>query len=454
MFERVVRSKIVNYIEVNNLITPNQHGFRKGRSCLTQLIHHIDEIFSILETSNNADVIYLDFAKAFDKVDHALLLKKISQMGIHDKVLKWIEAFLTNRFQKVVINGESSSGAKVISGVPQGTVLGPLLFIIFINDIENVIKYSNIKIFADDSKLCKSVKWDKDQYELQLDLNAVIKWAHENNMELNEDKFQLLKHGNVSEMKDLPYQLPSGKSLHPSPTVKDLGITVNEDLEWRIHIHNIVKDAKMYSGWILRTFKSRKRSVLMTLYSSLVRSRLEYCCPLWSPYIKKDISNLESVQKHFTSRIAGMQNLNYWERLKDLDLYSMQRRRERCIIIHTWKIFSGLTPNDIGLKFYYHPRLGPRCERPKLLSNQVHLNTLKHNSFSSVGTALLNIIPKEIKAKDNLEQFKRSLDRYLKVFPDTPPVPGGYVSQNGNSLLEWASSNILLPGRATLMDLA
>ena len=149
-----------------------------------------------------------------------------------------------------------------------------------------------------------------------------------------------------------------------------------------------------------------------------------------------------------------MQSLNYWERLKELDLYSMQRRRERYIILHTWKIFAGLTPNDIGLKFYSHQRLGPRCERPKLSSNQVHLNTLKHNSFSSVGPALFNTIPKEMKFKNNLEQFKRSLDRYLKFFPDTPPVPGGYVSQNGNSLLEWASSNILLPGRATLMDLA
>ena len=113
-------------------------------------------------------------------------------------------------------------------------------------------------------------------------------------------------------------------------------------------------------------------------------------------------------------------------------------------------MFSGLTPNDIGLKFYYHPWLGSKCERPKLLSN---LNTLKHNSFSSVGPALFNIIPKEIKDKNNLEQFKRSLDRYLKVFTDTPPVPGGYVLQNGNSLLEWACSNILLPGKATLMEL-
>ena len=142
----------------------------------------------------NADVIYLDFAKAFDKVSHKILLKKLENLGIGGKILTWLKSFLSNRFQSVSVEGKLSFIHLVLSGVPQGTVLGPLLFIIFIDDIYESVKYSLARSFADDSRLTKEIKSIIDQLQLQEDLDAVVEWADENGMELHEGKFELLQH--------------------------------------------------------------------------------------------------------------------------------------------------------------------------------------------------------------------------------------------------------------------
>jgi len=443
VFERVMRKALVKYIEKNNLLSRHQHGFRKSKSCVTQLLAHIDSILEMLSKGDNADVIYLDFAKAFDKVSHKILIQKLVNLGIKGKVLSWLRSFLSNRLQSVTVEGVLSFVHLVLSGVPQGTVLGPLLFIIFIDDIYEVIKHSLGRSFADDTRLTKDVRSSDDQQKLQEDLQAVIKWAAVNNMELHEGKFELLQHGRNEDLKGdsgHTYQLSNGQNILNSKTVKDLGVTIDESLRWSSHITEVTKQASQTSAWVLRTFATRQSLPLMTLYKSLVRSKMDYCCPVWFPTTKEEICALESVQRSFTSKIVSLRGLTYWERLQKLRLMSVQRRRERYILIHMWKIYTGTAPNDLNIQFHINDRTGPKCIVPKISTQSSKINTLRFNFFASMGPRLFNSLPKAVTDCSSPASFKHTLDDYIMSLPDTPPTPG-YVAANNNSILDWASTS-------------
>ena len=257
-------------------------------------------------------------------------------------------------------------------------------------------------------------------------------------MELNESKFQLLQHGKNDELKE-PYTLPSGAQVTSDDVVKDLGVYIDSDLKWRHHITNKSAEAARKAGWVLRTFSTRDKDTMMLLYKTYVRSIVEYCCGLWSPYLQCDIMLIESIQRSFTAKIAGLSSLNYWDRLKKLNLYSLQRRRERYKVILVWKIYHGFIPNSVNIVFQQSLRRGVTCVRPLGSSRYKSVNTMRFQSFSSTATALFNTVPKEVKTIPTLIQFKAALDRFLNTIPDTPPTPG-YTGVNGNSLLEWAGS--------------
>ena len=271
------------------------------------------------------------------------------------------------------------------------------------------------------------------------DIKAVMKWAGNNKMELNKSKFQLLQHGNKAELKT-PYEIDETVVLEKSQHVKDLGITLSENLSFDQHITNITNEAKKHASWIFRLFDSRDPQNIMLLYNTYVRPRLEYSSPLWSPYQKKHLIQIESIQRTVTSRMAGMEGMNYWERIKELKIPSLQRRRERFQMIHIWKISQGIIPNDLNLQFYQTSRFGMKCKLPKSNPRQRHLSTLKHESFFSRGPALFNIIPPEIKSSKTLNSFKNNLQNFLNKIPDTPPLPN-YLGQNNNSLLEWVTGS-------------
>ena len=438
LFERIVRKRMVTFIEDNELFTASQHGFRSGRNCLTQLLHHIDDVLNDLSSDANADVIYLDFAKAFDKVDHKILLKKLKSYGIGGSLYHWIESFLTGRNQFVVVEGRNSYTIAVLSGVPQGTVLGPLLFLLYINDIEDVVHHSCVKIFADDSKLHKLIKSLTDRLLLQKDLENVVRWASTNNMELNQDKFELLQHGKNPDLM-LPYTLPSGQAITASSSVRDLGVFIDPGLNWKSHISKKTEKSKSMASWVLRTFRARDVDTMLLLYKTYVRTHLEYCSPLWSPHFQGDIIRVEAIQRTFTAKITNVRGLNYWDRLKKLSLYSLQRRRERFAIILMWKIEKGLIPNSLDIRFRQTPRHGSSCIRPLGSSKYCSVNRLVFNSFASLGPALYNVVPPHIKNMDGLAPFKTALDAFLRKIPDTPPTPG-YVPQNKNSVLEWVGN--------------
>jgi hypothetical protein len=443
IFERIIKKQLVRHLVSNNLMCRNQHGFTKGKSCLTQLLHHIDIIINNLLENMECDVIYLDFAKAFDKVDHQILLKKCHAYGVRGKLLTWLNCYLTNRHQTVVISGSHSYPAKVISGVPQGTVLGPILFIMYLNDLESCIKHSVVSSFADDTRLKRAISTCDDTELLQCDLNSSIRWSEENNMQLHQQKFELVTHtsGQTNFLHELPYnkefseyQTADGSVITPQDKVRDLGVTISSDLSWSPHIGLITENAKKMASWSLSVFYDRSAATLLPLFKTLIRSRLEYCSALWNPGKIEDIKRLESVQRSYTARIDSVKHLHYWDRLRALNLMSLQRRRERYIAIHIFKILHQLTPNDICLQFYTNSRKGVCCKVPPLVKgSKLRIQSIYDHSFKVVGAKIWNLLPTTIRQRNSLGSFKAALTKFLLLLQDNPPVPG---ISSANSLID------------------
>ena len=450
LFEKVMRSGIVKFMEENGLFNPSQHGFRFGRSCLSQLINHYDNILNLMEQGLNVDVIYVDFAKAFDKVDFMVTLQKLKGLGITGKVGKWIHSFLTDRYQTVLVNEGRSDPTKVRSGVPQGSVLGPLLFLILIGDIDQKVAHSFLSSFADDTRIGCQVTSVEDTALLQKDLSSVYSWTSENNMQLNGDKFECLRYGQNKDIKETTcYKSNTDVTIEEKEHVRDLGVTMSNDGTFRKHIETTIATAKKQCSWILRTFKTRDSLLLLTLWKSLVLCKLDYCSQLWSPVQKGDIQRIEMVQRCFIRNIPDIRRLSYWEQLKYLKLYSLQRRRERYKIIYVWKILEGLVPNigntDSGNRITakWHPRRGRECHLPAIsVKASCLVKRLREASLPVNGQQLYNILPPAIRniSGCSVDSFKRKLDKFLETVPDEPLIQG-YTAQRraeSNSLLDMA----------------
>ena len=447
IFEKVVRNQLVAYMEEHNLFNPHQHGFRGGRSCLSQLIAHYDHITWLLESGQNVDVIYLDFAKAFDKVDFLVTLQKLREIGVTGKLGSWMYAFLTNRTQSVLVNGHRSHSIPVRSGVPQGSVLGPLLFLVLLGDIDQEVAQAYVSSFADDTRVANGITSKDDIQALQMDLDSIYKWSKENNMMFNSKKFECIRYGPQSDLQRTSHYISdNGCPIDEVCDVRDLGVLMSNDGKFTKHINNIVDASRSQCSWILRTFLTRDRLPMMTLWKSLVRSRLEYCCQLWCPAKKGDIQALEQIQRSFLRKINGMQGLSYWEQLRTLSVYSLERRRERYLIMYIWKIMEGQVPNftcaeRVGVQTKHHIRRGRLCVVPTINPQASQaVKSLRYASFAVHAPRLFNILPLHIRNTTgcSIETFKRKLDAYLATVPDEPQI-AGYTAirrADSNSLLD------------------
>ena len=277
-------------------------------------------------------------------------MQKIIKHKIKGKLAIWLKEFLNERKFKVLANGTISDEEDVTSGVPQGTVLAAILFLIMISDIDEKVKESIVRCFADDTRVSKVIECEEDPHKMQEDLNAIYEWANNNKMKFNTDKFEYISHGEMEGVPNEAYKNPEGISIVSDDTVRDLGVICNNNLLFKEHIDNIVMKSKVMSGIILRTFTTRERNVMLQLYSTYIRSRLEYCSIVWSPSLQGDINKVERIQKSFTARIEGMENKNYHERLKELKMYSLERRRERYMIIYAWEMVEGRRENILNLR--------------------------------------------------------------------------------------------------------
>lgn len=240
----------MKHLDKSKILTDAQHGFRARRSCETQLVQTLDSITKSIANNKQVDIVLLDFSKAFDKVPHTRLLHKLEHYGIRDNTLNWIGSFLHDRQQLVLLEGEKSSTATVDSGVPQGTVLGPLLFLIYINDLPDNIK-SNVKLFADDCLLYREIHTESDTHKLQKDLDTLQTWEQTWQMKFNADKCFVIRAGTKRNTIDKNYTIHN-QTLESVPHSKYLGVTISKDLAWKTHINNITNKANKTLGYIRR----------------------------------------------------------------------------------------------------------------------------------------------------------------------------------------------------------
>ena len=442
IFERIIKKNLVNFLEKHKLLKKFQHGFRKHRSCLTELIDYRNEILDAILKKKNIDVVYLDFSKAFDRVDHKVVLEKARKLGIQGKILKWLAQFLINRTQKTIVNGCESYSTRVLSGVPQGTVLGPLLFIIMLNDITDYIKESSVYSFADDTRILKTIESTLCSQKLQEDLERTYEFAQESKLQFNENKFELIKFGFDEDLKgQTKYTNPRGNNIEEKSKVKDLGITIENNLSFNEHIDNVVSKCRQISGFIFRTFSTRNINAMLTLYKSYIQPHMDYCVQLWYPHKISELQKLEGIQRTFTDKIEGLQDLNYWQRLEKLNLYSVHRRYERYIIIYIWKVLEGKTvpPESEDIVAIHSIRNGRTCKKFQLPSGSCKQKTQQHNSLSRFGSRLFNILPQNIRDfSGSVESFKSRLDKYLLNLPDEPNVPGykASIAASSNSIID------------------
>ena len=282
-------------------------------------------------------------------------------------------------------------------------------------------------MFADDTRIMASITNENDVETMQADLEKVYNWADMNNMQFNSNKFELLRYGKNDDLKlDTIYFSDDNDIIEEKEVLRDLGVQMNNKATFEDHITKVCQTVRQKSGWILRTFQTRKPYLMKQLWKQLVQPHVDYCSQLYMPVNGSKLSELENLQQNYTSRITQFRNFNYWERLKELKMFSQQRRLERYRIIYVWKVIEGVVPN-CGLVAENKDRLGRTCLIPNLNKNaSAKIRTLRENSFQVHGPRLYNCLPAFLRNLTNCSvlEFKTQLDLVLEKVPDEPNTRG------------------------------
>ena len=410
IMESIIRDDIISHMMSNKLFCEEQHGFVPGRSCITQLLICLEQWTDLVDQGYPVDIIYMDFQKAFDSVPHRRLLMKVKAYGIDGYVLRWLEDFLIGRKQRVIISKDTSDWAEVISGIPQGSVLGPLLFVIYINDIPSGI-HSMMKIFADDTKMYRAIKSVADNAGLQEDINTIENWSEKWQMPFNIPKCHVLPLGFNNKKKGYTVKNTRIESVKVE---KDLGVHIDEKLDFNSHVLEIVKKANKTLGCIRRTIKYKDRDIVLPLYKAYVRSRLEYGSAVWNPHQAQQTERIERVQRRATKMIHDVKHLDYDSRLKELNLPSLQYRRRRADMHQVYKMINKLERIDPGAFFQLNAQNKvTRGHSSRFYKPRPRLN-IRKNSFSVRVVNDWNSLPQSLIDSGTLDEFKASLDEHWK----------------------------------------
>ena len=356
-------------------------------------------------------MLYTDICKAFDSVVHVKLIAILTSYGVNPALLSWLENFLSGREQIVIVNDSLSSPCGISSGIPQGSIIGPLLFLIYLNDIDVCVSNldnTGISLFADDAKF-----YGSDPDNLQNTLNNFEVWLDNRQLKLAKNKCFSLT---ISKISNTPQFFLGNTPISSTNSMKDLGIYVTSNLKWNTHIAYIYNNAIAPSYHILKFTKTKNIWTLIQLFKTYVRPKIESNTQIWSPYLIQDIKKIESIQKYFTKVVCNRCNIqfnSYSDRLQKLNLHSLQYRRVYFDITFMFKIINGTS----GLNFSDFFRQRPTTYN--LRYNQNNVETIDHfrdngwlNSFFPRVAKLWNGLPSTITTITRLELFKKALNKF------------------------------------------
>ena len=419
ILESIIRDDVTQHLDRNRLIRNSQHGFRRGRSCASNLISFLERTTAAVDKGEAVDIVFLDFAKAFDKVPTKRLLKKVWAHGIRGRVYDWIKAWLEDRVQRVVLNGEASDWAAVLSGVPQGSVLGPLLFLIFINDLDEAGSAAEIiRKFADDTKVAQPIRYrngggGSGQHKLQEALNGLVEWADQWGMSFNVLKCKVM---HVGRDNTRAAYFMGGQQLDTTEEERDLGVVMSNKLKPGPQCLKAAKTGQQVLGQILRAFHARDKKIYMQLYKTYVRPHLEFACPAWSPWTAADRDVLEKVQQRAVRQVSGMQGHTYEDKLRELGICTLEERRHRADMAMVHRILS--EEDTLAAELFEMASAAGR--RTRVAADPLNTGmVVKHgrldirkNFFSIRVTELWNSVPAEIKQSRTPAIFRKAYAQY------------------------------------------
>ena len=365
------------------------------------------------------DILFLDYFKAFDAVPHRRLLKQVESFGVHGNALAWIESFLTNRRQQVRANGEVSEFKPVKSGVPQGSILGPVLFTMYVNDIPSELE-TIISMYADDTKIYTAITSEGSITSLKSDLQKLEAWAQLMQMKFHPAKCKVMHLGKNNKKETYQMKTADGNyhNLEETEVEKDLGVEVDNQLKFSHHIQSKINKANKILGCLKHTFKHLTPEIFTMLYKSLVRPHLEYASCIWSPHLKRDQDAIEKVQRRATKLVPELKNLSYSNRLQKLNLPTLKYRRRRADVIEAYRIITSQHTINGNCQCTL-------CPDKQLLELSTNTNTRGHqyklktqiatgirkNFFSTRVTADWNSLQETTVTAENINCFKSRLGK-------------------------------------------
>ena len=409
ILEHIICKHIRLHLEKHGILTPLNHGFRSKFSCETQLLVTLQDLLSAQDVNCQIDLAVLDFSKAFDTVPHERLLGKLDFYGVQGPILNWIAAFLKNRVQSVVVDGARSKPVDVMSGVPQGTVLGPLLFLLHINDLPSVVT-SQVRLFADDCLMYRPIRSIADQVALQCDLSALERWGSAWGMRFNASKCQVMHICKPHNTKPYMYSL-CDTILETVSEAKYLGVTLTHELSWSTHVNLVATKANRTLGFLRRNLRKCPVALKETAYISMVHSVLEYASPIWDPHLRKDCDQLERVQRRAARFTCGdyRSRASVTQMLAKLGWRDLEDRRRDLRLALLFKVIKGhvavmaetldLTKADSRTRANHPHKLRIPRARTKALKNFI-----THRSISD-----WNALPAHVVVATTTDSFKAHL---------------------------------------------